>query len=255
MDRFSGKIAVVTGGGQGIGAEIALRMAAEGAAVILANRKPAGMEKVKEDITKAGGKCLAVPTDITRKNEIDNLFKTAVDEFGRVDILVNNAGTIRPALFSDMDEEDWDFIQRVDLKGLAFCTQAAAAVMKKQKYGKIVNISSMSAAGVYMPGFASYSAAKAAVNNFTQTAARELGEWGINVNAVAPGEILTALTYQDQSEEEVKEKLERSTNMTMMKRLGSVQDVANAVCFFASEDSSFITGVVLAVDGGRIDRM
>ncbi len=255
MKKFSGKTAVVTGGGQGIGAEIAIELASQGASIALANRKPEGMAKVKEKIINAGGCCIAVPTDITVKKDIQNLFQKVMKEFGRVDVLVNNAGTIRPALFSEMNEEDWDFIQRVDLKGLVFCTQAAAAIMKKQKYGKIVNISSMSAAGVYMPGFASYSAAKAAVNNFTQTSARELGEWNINVNAVAPGEILTDLTYQDQTEEEVKLKLERSTNMTMLKRLGQTKDVAKAVCFFASDESSFITGTILSVDGGRIDRM
>jgi len=255
VDRFTGKIAVVTGGGQGIGAEIALSLARQEASIVLANRKPEGMAKVKEEIMRLGGKCISVPTDITIKRDIDRLFEATLKEYGRLDILVNNAGTIRPALFDEMDEEDWDFIQRVDLKGLAFCTQAASAIMKKQKYGKIINISSMSALGVYMPGFASYSAAKAAVNSFTQTSARELGSWNINVNAVAPGEILTDLTYKDQTKEEVEVKLQRSTDMTMLKRLGQVADVANAVCFFASDESSFITGTVLSVDGGRIDRM
>ncbi len=255
MEKFSGKVALVTGGGQGIGAAIAVSLARQGALVAIANRNEKAMDSVKNQILEFGGTCLTVKTDITKITDIQNLFNIFEKKFGKLDILVNNAGTIRPALFHEMDEEDWDFIQRVDLKGLVFCTQHAAAIMKKSKYGKIINVSSMSADGVYMPGFASYSAAKAAVNNFTKTAARELGEWNINVNAVAPGEIITALTYQDQTKDEVEKKLKRSTEMTMMKRLGSPDDVASAVCFFASDESSFITGTVLPVDGGRIDRM
>ena len=255
MKRFAGKTAVVTGGGQGIGAEIARSLVSQGASVVLVDKRSEGLEKVKNELDGEGARCITIKADITNKNDIERIFKESIIAYGQVDILVNNAGTIRPALFDDMDEEDWDFIQRVDLKGLVFCTQAAARIMKEQQYGKIVNISSMSANGVYMPGFSSYSAAKAAVDNFTQTAARELGEWNINVNAVAPGEILTDLTYKDQTEEEVEVKLKRSTEMTMVKRLGQPKDVADAVCFLASDESSFISGVVLLVDGGRIDRM
>ena len=141
------------------------------------------------------------------------------------------------------------------MKGLFLCTQAVAPHMIKQRYGKIVNVSSMAAQGWYMPGFASYCAAKAAVNNLTKFTARELGVYGINVNAVAPGEILTALTYQNQTKEQVEKKLKDSRDMTMVKRLGEPRDVASLILFLASDESSFIAGEIIAVDGGRIDRM
>jgi 3-oxoacyl-[acyl-carrier protein] reductase len=253
--RVSGRIALVTGAGQGIGAEIARTLAAEGAKVILVDKKDDGLKSVDDALLKEGHDCFSLRADITKKSDLERLFLKVAEKYGKLDILVNNAGTIRPALFDGMDEADWDFILNVDLKGLVFCTQSAARLMKENGYGRIVNISSMSAAGVYMPGFSSYSAAKAAVNDFTKNAARELGAWGITVNAVAPGEILTALTYQDQTKEAVEEKLKRSTDMTMVRRIGQTRDVANAVCFLSSEEASFITGVILPVDGGRIDRM
>ena len=228
MKRFSGKTAIVTGGAQGIGAEIALSLSREGSSVVLADISKSGMSTVRSQIEKMGMSCLCVRTDVTKRDDVNTLIEQAVERFGTVDILVNNAGTILPAPFLTFSEKDWDFLQRVDLKGAVFCTQAVAPVMIRQNYGKIVNISSMSAFGVYMPGFASYSAAKTAVNNFTQTAARELGEKGINVNAVAPGEILTDLTYKDQTEQQVAEKLERSKKMTMIKRLGQPEDVAKS---------------------------
>jgi 3-oxoacyl-[acyl-carrier protein] reductase len=183
------------------------------------------------------------------------MVQRALEEFGRIDILVNNAGTIHPAGFLEATEQDWDAIQNIDVKGLFLCTQAVAPHMIKQRYGKIVNVSSMAAQGWYMPGFASYCAAKAAVNNLTKFTARELGVYGINVNAVAPGEILTALTYQNQTKEQVEKKLKDSRDMTMVKRLGEPRDVASLILFLASDESSFIAGEIIAIDGGRIDRM
>ena len=194
-------------------------------------------------------------TDVTVKAEIESMVQRTLATFGKVDILVNNAGTIRPVSFLETTEEDWDAIQAIDLKGLFLCTQAVAPHMIKRRFGKIINISSMAAHGWYMPGFASYCAAKAAVNNFTKYTARELGEFGINVNAVAPGEILTALTYQGQDREEAEKKLEHSRAMTMVRRIGKPCDVAFAVLFLASEESSYVAGEIIGVDGGRIDRM
>ena len=255
MGRLEGKVAIVTGAGRGIGAEIARTFAREGAGVVIASLIREEIDQVAEELRKAGHTALPLQTDVTVKAEIASMVQRTQEEFGRIDILVNNAGTIRPAGFLETTEADWDTIQTVDLKGLFLCTQAVAPHMIRQRYGKIVNISSMAAHGWYMPGFASYCAAKAAVNNLTTYTARELGEYGINVNAVAPGEILTALTYQGQEKEEVEKKLKHSRAMTMVKRIGEPKDVASLVLFLASDESSYITGEVISVDGGRIDRM
>lgn len=253
--ELSGMTALVTGAGRGIGKEIALTFAREGANLVLADKASEGMFEVAREIASIGRDAYPIVTDITVREQIISMVAESIRVFGKIDVLVNNAGTIKPVAFMEMTEEDWDFIQNVDLKGLFMCTQIVAGHMIKQKYGKIINVSSMSGRGVYMPKFASYSAAKAGVNNFTQTTARELGPYNINVNAVAPGEIISDLTYQDQTPEEVEKKLERSKSMTMLHRLGSTTDVAQLVLFLSSERSSFITGVVVPIDGGRIDRM
>jgi 3-oxoacyl-[acyl-carrier protein] reductase len=255
MERLAGKVAIVTGAGRGIGAEIARTFAREGAAVVIASLIREEIDRVAEEVRGTGRAALPVQTDVTVKAEIESMVQRTQKEFGKIDILVNNAGTIRPAGFLETTEEDWDAIQAIDLKGLFLCTQAVAPHMIRQRNGKIVNISSMAAHGWYMPGFASYCAAKAAVNNLTKYTARELGEYGINVNAVAPGEILTALTYQGQDREEVEKKLTHSRAMTMVKRIGEPRDVASLVLFLVSDESSYITGEIISVDGGRIDRM
>ena len=255
MRQFEGKVALVTGAGRGIGEAIARRLAAEGAKVVLTDKLETGIAGLGAELREGGCTAMEIVADVTSVSDINRMVQSAIAEYGRIDILINNAGTIRPTEFLTMTEEDWDFIQRVDLKGLVMCTQRVAAGMVEQKYGKIVNISSMCANRVYLRGYASYAAAKAAVNNFTQYVARELGVYNINVNAVTPGEILTSLTYQDQTKEAVEKKLEKSKEMTMLKKLGSTADVANLVLFLASDAASFITAEIISVDGGRIDRL
>ena len=252
---FLDKVVIVTGGARGIGSMIAREFAYSGASLVIADISEERMAQTAKDLGSIGGKCMTLKVDVTDWDSVDQMVETTMDTYGRIDILVNNAGTIRPADYFKMSEEDWDFIQSVDLKGVVACSKVVAPHMIEQKYGKIVNISSMSAFGVYMPGFASYSAAKAAVIDYTKTSARELGKFGINVNGVAPGEILTDLTFQDQRVEEVNKKLERSKQMAMLGRIGTPEDVAHIVSFLASDYASFITGVTVNVDGGRIDRM
>lgn len=249
------KVAIVTGGGQGIGEEIVRVFVEEGASVAIVDKVEIGMRKVANELRTKQGNVIEIKADVTDSSDIERMVKEVAEKFGKIDILVNNAGTILPVNFLGITDDDWNFIQNVDLKGLVMCTKNVAPYMIKQKYGKIVNISSMAAFGVYMPGFASYSAAKSAVNSFTQYSARELGPHGINVNAVAPGEILTSLTYKDQKKEDVEKKLINSKNMTMLKRLGNTKDVANLVLFLVSDESSFITEEIISVDGGRMDRM
>lgn len=253
--KLKDKVAIVTGGGQGIGEEIVRLFAKEGASVAIVDKAEEGMKKVANELRFKYGNVIEFKADVTNSSGIERIVKEIVEKFGKIDILVNNAGTIFPVDFLEISDDDWNFIQNVDLKGLVMCTKNVAPHMIKQKYGKIVNISSMAAFGVYMPGFASYSAAKSAVNSFTQYSARELGPYGINVNAVAPGEILTSLTYKNQTKEEVEKKLTNSRNMTMVKRLGNTRDVANLVLFLVSDESSFITAEIISVDGGRVDRM
>ena len=253
--KLKDKVAIVTGGGQGIGEEIVRLFAKEGASVAIVDKAEEGMKKVANELRFKHGNVIEIKADVTNSSDIERIVKEIMEKFGKIDILVNNAGTIFPVDFLEISDDNWNFIQNVDLKGLVMCTKNVAPHMIKQKYGKIVNISSMAAFGVYMPGFASYSAAKSAVNSFTQHAARELGPYGINVNAVAPGEILTSLTYKNQTKEEVEKKLINSKNMTMVKRLGNTRDVANLVLFLVSDESSFITAEIISVDGGRVDRM
>ena len=240
---------------RGIGAEIARSLASEGADLVIASLIHDEVEQIAEEVRGMGRAALGVLTDVTVKSDVVRMVDRAIERYERIDVLVNNAGTIRPAGFLEASEEDWDALQAVDLKGVFLCTQAVAAHMIRQRAGKIVNISSMASFGWYMPGYASYCAAKAAVNNLTKYTARELGEFGINVNAVAPGEILTALTYQGQTKEEVDKKLASSRAMTMVKRIGEPRDVAALVLFLASDEASFITGEIVSIDGGRIDRM
>lgn len=254
--KLKDKVALVTGASSGIGQAVAIELAKNGADIVINYcRSSEGAKKTSEEIKQIGSRFLLVRADVTKDNQIKAMVKQTIDEFGKIDILVNNAGTIYPVNFLKITETDWDFIQNVDVRGLAMCTKNIAPYMIKRKYGKIINISSDVSFGVYLPGFASYSAAKAAVNNFTKYSARELGKFGINVNAVAPGEIITALTYKDQKREDVERKLKDSKKNTMLKKLGNVNDVANLVLFLASDESSFITGEIISVDGGRIDRM
>ena len=253
--KLKDKVAIVTGGGRGIGEEIVRLFAKEGASVAIVDKAEEGMKKVANELRFKHGNVIEIKADVTNSSDIERIVKEIVEKFGKIDILVNNAGTIFPVDFLEISDDDWNFIQNVDLKGLVMCTKNVALYMIRQRYGKIINISSTSALGEYLPGFASYSAAKAAVNNFTKYSARELGKYNINVNAIAPGEILTSLTYKNQKKDDVEKKLINSKNMTMLKRLGSTKDVANLVLFLASDDSSFITAEIISVDGGRIDRM
>ncbi len=176
--KLKDKVAIVTGGGRGIGEEIVRLFAKEGASVAIVDKAEEGMKKVANELRLKHGNVIEIKADVTNNSNIERAVKEIVEKFGKIDILVNNAGTIFPVDFLEISDEDWNFIQNVDLKGLVMFTKNVAPHMIKQKYGKIVNISSMAAFGVYMPGFASYSAAKSAVNSFTQYAARELGPYG-----------------------------------------------------------------------------
>ncbi|MCX8116395.1 MAG: 3-oxoacyl-[acyl-carrier-protein] reductase [Desulfobacterota bacterium] len=242
--ELSGKVALVTGAAQGIGRAIALLLAENGADVAISD---INIEKAKEtamEVEALGRQALALQANVALWNEVEQMVETIVGRFGRIDILVNNAGITRDRLILRMTEEDWDSVLDVNLKGTFHCTKAALRHMAKQKSGKIVNIASVSGE-MGNPGQANYAASKAGVIGFTKTIAREFASRGINVNAIAPGFIQTAMT--DAIPEKVRETLIR---MIPMERLGQPEDVAQAVLFLVSERSRYITGQVLNVNGG-----
>lgn len=239
------KVAVITGSSRGIGRAIALKLAGLGAKVVVNYRTNAeAAQEVVEAIQAQGGQAIAVQADVGDAEDAKRLIKTAQTTYGGLDVLVNNAGLHRDTLLVRMSEDDWNEVMHTNLRGTFNCTKAAMRPMMKQRYGRIVNISSVSGlAG--NPGQANYSAAKAGVVGFTKAVAKEVGSRNITVNVVAPGYVLTdQTTYLP---EELKAK---AIEMTPLGRAGMPEDIANAVAFLVSEEASFITGVVLRVDGG-----
>lgn len=248
MNRLAGKVAIVTGASRGIGRGIAVRLAQEGARVVVNHRNsPEGAEETAAAVRAAGGEALVIQADVADFAEAQRLVKETLDAWGRVDILVNNAGTTRDTLLMMMSEEQWDVVINTNLKSVFNCCKAVARPMVRNRYGRIVNISSVSGlAG--QPGQTNYSASKAGVIGFTKALAKELGSRNITVNVVAPGFVPTALTEEVLTEENRR----RAIEATPLGRLGTVEDVAAAVAFLASDDASFITGQVLSVDGGLV---
>ena len=239
---LSGKVAIITGGARGIGREIALRLAEAGATVAVSD--VADAEPAAEEIRKMGHQSLAVAVDVTSASDVASMVEKVTAEYGRIDILVNNAGIARDQLLMRMSEEDWEAVLNVNLKSVFLCTRAVLRQMVKQRWGRIVSISSIVGI-VGNPGQANYSSSKAGIIGFTKTIAREVGSRGITVNAIAPGFIVSKMTEQ-LSEEQKSEMLKRIP----LGFLGTPRDVAEAVAFLSSEEARYITGQVLGVDGG-----
>ncbi len=242
---FRDKVAVVTGSSRGIGRAIAVRLAEGGARVVVNYRSDqSGAEEVVAHISAGGGQAIAVQADISDSKQAQALIDAAKEAFGQVDILVNNAGTTRDTLLMRMSEEDWDVVIDTNLKGTFNCIKAVSRQMVRQRYGRIVNITSVSGLAGNV-GQANYASAKAGLIGLTKTVAKELGSRGITCNAVAPGYVHTELTASLPPE-----LVQQAIDRTPLARVGRVEDMAAAAAFLASDDAAFITGQVVAVDGG-----
>jgi len=238
------KVAVITGASRGIGRSIALALAAEGARIVAFDLDMAETEKVAGEIRALGAEALAVQGNVTVAADTERMIDAAMEKFGRVDILVNNAGITRDGLLMRMKEEDWDAVLGVNLKGAFLCSRAASKVMAKQRYGRIINIASV-VGQMGNAGQANYCASKAGLMGLTKSNARELAKRNVTVNAVAPGFIATAMT--DALPEKTRQEL---AAQIPLERLGTADDIANAVLFLAAERSGYITGQVIGVNGG-----
>jgi 3-oxoacyl-[acyl-carrier protein] reductase len=244
MMSLSDRVAIVTGSGQGIGREIALKLADQGASIVISDINAATAKEVASEIKAKNGKSIAIPANVAVAGEVSKLVEQTLSSFGHIDILVNNAGITRDGLLLRMSEADWDLVLNINLKGAFICTQAVLRHMIRQRWGRIVNIASV--VGLTgNAGQANYAASKAGLIGLTKTTAREVASRAITVNAVAPGFIDTGMT----------QKLSDSVKQEFLKQVpvgyfGLPKDVAYAVAFLVSEEAHYITGQVINVNGG-----
>jgi 3-oxoacyl-[acyl-carrier protein] reductase len=247
MGGLEGRVAVVTGAAQGIGAAIARRLAADGARVGALDLNEEGAQKLVEEL---GGSGLSIACDVSSREQVDAAIDRVASELGSVDILVNNAGVTRDNLLFKMSDEDFDTVFGIHVRGAFLCTRAAQKYMVEKKYGKIVMMSSRSALG--NRGQTNYSSAKAALQGMVRAVSIELGPFGINVNAIAPGHIETAMTKAtaERMGVDYEDMQKRTIERQPIKRVGKPEDVANLAAFLVSDESSYITGQTIYITGG-----
>jgi NAD(P)-dependent dehydrogenase (short-subunit alcohol dehydrogenase family) len=244
MMTVKDRVGLITGSGSGIGEGVAKKMAQNGAKVVVVDVDSSKVSRVVGEIKAEGGEAIGITADITKKAEVDAMFKQVIDTFGGIDILVNNAGIGRDKSILKMSEEDWDSVLDVNLKGMFLCCQAAISHMREKKYGRIVNISSRAWLG--WAGQANYSASKGGVVSLTRTLALELGRHGITVNCIAPGIIKTALW--DSVPEQARERLLKIQPTGV---IGTPNDIARTIMFFAGDQAGYITGQTIFGCGGK----
>jgi NAD(P)-dependent dehydrogenase (short-subunit alcohol dehydrogenase family) len=244
--HLKNKVAVITGARRGIGKAIALELAKHGANVVVSDIDLKGCEEVAEEIKDLGTDALAIKCDVTKQDQIDKMLKKTTDEYDKIDILVNNAGVVRQKPFVEFTEEDWDIILDTNLKGMFLVTKSVTKQMLKNESGKIVSIASI-AGEVGFANTSAYCASKAGIINLTRELAMELSGKGININAIAPGVIETDMTEDMLEDKDTKKDLLANIPMG---RVGKPEEIAKAAVFLASDDSDYITGHTLVVDGG-----
>ena len=252
IDKFCdlrGKVAIITGAKQGMGRTHALVLAKAGAKAVLADVSQEECQLVADEIKKERGEAIAVKCDISNKTEVDNLIKETLNAFGKIDILVNNAGICPPKMFLEMQENEFEKVIDVNLKGYFLCSQAVAKEMAKQKSGAIINIASiaMGQVGVGFQGLTHYCASKGGIVAMAEAMSLELAPMGIRVNTIAPGAIDTPMAAGVLTNPRA---LEAILAKVPLKRMGKPEEISNAVLFLASDESSYMTGSVVAVDGG-----
>ena len=249
MFELKDKVAIVTGARRGMGRTHALALAKAGAKVVVSDISEEDCQKVVKEIEKNKGEALAVKCDVTKKEEVEEMVKKAVEKFGKVDILVNNAGICQFKPFLELTEEEWDRTLNINLKGYFLCAQAAAKEMVKQKSGVIINIASvaMGQVGVGIPNIVHYCASKGGVVGMTEALAVELAPYNIRVNAISPGMIETPMIDLIKKDPKVAEAM---LDRVPMKRVGKSEEVSNLVLFLASDKSSYMTGSTVVIDGG-----
>lgn len=251
---LDGKVAVITGGGRGMGKEIAVTFSKAGANIAVCDLSLQNLKQVEEEIKAGGGRCLSMATDISDNQQVEEMMAKVHAHFGRIDILINNAGICISRSLLETSVEEWDANMNVNLRGAFLCLQAAAKYMVEQEYGKIVNISSICGRGATSEGIA-YSASKAGVIQVTYNAAAELGKHNINVNSIAPGFVATPSVREGKTPEEYAAMVAEFSKPTVLGRTGLPQDIANTALFLVSDESGYISGQTIPVDGGRTNRM
>ena len=249
MFNLHDRVAIITGAKQGMGRTHALALAAQGAIVVLTDRRQQDCAELAEDIQSQGGKAISLGMDVSSKAQIDAAFGEVMQRYRRLDILVNNAGIFKPKPALELTEKEWEETLTVNLKGQFLCAQRAAKEMKKKKWGRIINVSSIASGqvGVGFPGAAHYTASKGGILGMTETLAIEWAPFGITVNAIAPGAIDTPMV---ESAKMPKNALNALLSHIPLHRMGKPEEVSVAVVFLASEEASYVTGSTLYVDGG-----
>ena len=246
--EFQGKVAIVTGAGRGMGRAVALRLAAAGASVAVNDLRSEDAQRVADELTDTGTKSVAVQGDVTKASDVGHVVDSTIDSLGAVHILINNAGVLRPTPVFDIEEDEWDFVVGVNLKGTYLCSRAVLPAMRKQGWGRIVNFSSTAGKNVSTVGGAHYTAAKAGILGFTRHLAKEEAAYGITVNSVCPGLIDTEMVRDTISED----RADAYAASFPIQRLGEPEEVAELVAFLASDRASYITGASLDINGGDL---